>query len=467
MQSSKKAPGPSLSYSLVALLLLFIPFESYAHDTSSCAGRLPNGLTYYIHHDPHSKHHTSLDFVIKAGSLDEQENESGFCHLMEHTLLHKMQFKGKKLTDLYCEIWDYTYPDLGGVVSYDFTQYHFEISRALPQGLEEGLLGFSNALLKFDLDEDYLQEMKEEVIEENRFSPIESWKQWRIELEYPPYRNNSPFGNKESIYEASLEKIHQFYKQKYQAHRFAVIIIGNVDLQKTKEWIEKALGTLSTPCENETLKSHSESFSERIGIYINKGLKNTFLSLTKPLPRMSQRETLTFSILTRMLSQHLQNCAGVSQATFSQPILELLTYPEMLRLTVSLNEHFEEGIDQLKSALKSFFIPSITKDQLDPIKTAMKNSLEIVREKGNDPCLIDFYRDHFILKASSLETDHPDLRIHLLDTIHAEDINQMLQTFQGFSQATLCSKNASRISPDLLSKLLLKITDDRRNTDVN
>lgn len=470
MKISKRAPDRSIPHSFLIFLLFFVftHFKSYADNSSFCSGQLSNGLTYYIHHDPHSRHHTSLDFVVKAGSLDEQEDERGFSHLIEHNVLHKVQFKGKKLTDRYCEIWDYIYPNIGAVTSYHFTHYHFEISLAVPRGLEEGLLGFSNALSQFPLDEHDLQEMKEELLEEldeNQLSPITTWKEWRIGQEYPPYRNKDPFGNQKAISNASLEKIHQFYREKYHPNRIAVVIIGNVDLNRTKELIEKQFGHFPAVHETISFRPNLEPALQESSVYINQRLKNICISLSKHLPRMSQRDFLVFSIFTRMLSQYLSDCAAAPQTAFSQPILEILTHPEMFRLTVTLSDGFEESIDQLKGALKSFFNQSITEDQLDPIKAEMKNNLKILREKGNDPSLTDFYRDHFILKGFSLEIDHPDLRIVLLDTIHAEDINQALQTFQGFSQASLASpdEKTTLMSTELLSKLLLK-TDYWRNS---
>lgn len=455
---------PLLAY-IFLLLFLLVTFKSYADNITFCSGQLSNGLTYYIHHDPHSKHHISLDFIIKTGSLHEQEKEKGFSHLLEHSIGHQMMFKGKKITDRRCEIWDYTYPNIEAVTSYAFTQFHFEISLALPRGLEEGLLGFSHALSRFSLDEQYLEEMRKEVLEEidKPLSPFESWKQWRIEHEYPPYRNKNPFGSQEAISEASLEQVEQFFRKNYQQDRIAVVIVGNVDLQKTKHLVEKTFVAIPALNENEIPQPNAKSFPERISVYFNKRLKNNLISLSKPLPKMSQRHSLTFSILTRLLSQHLKAFARTTQ-----PILEILTYPEMFRLTVSLPKIDEDGIDLLRETLNSFFNQPITEAQLDLIKSEMKINLKLLREKGNDPSLIDFYRDHFILNASSLVTDHPDLRADLLDTICAEDVNRMLYAFQGFSQASLCSFiNADRIPTDLLHKLLLKNDGFWRNTYVD
>jgi zinc protease len=454
----------SLFFYMLLLIFLLNPFKSYGDNSSFSSGRLHNGLTYYIHHDPHSKKHILLDFIIKVGSLDEQEDEKGFSHLIEHSILDKMQFKDKSISDSQCEIWDFTRPNIGAVTSYNFTQYHFEISIAIPQGLEEGLLGFSKTLSQFFLDEQELQDAKDTVLHEivnSRLSPIESWKHERIVQEYPPYQNKHPFGSQESILRANLEKVSDFYKKYYQAHYLAVIIVGNVDLEETKHLVEKYFGGISAVTEKKTTTYHPESSSKETWVYINEGLKGTFISLAKQIPKMSPRDSLAFSILTQMLSLHLRNCAAVPQSTFSQPILETSTYPEILRLTASLTENFEEGIDQLKGSLKSFFNQSITADQLDQIKVQMKNNLQAIRVSGDDPFLSEFYRDHFILNASSLEKDHPYLRISLLDTLHVEDINQMLQSFKGFSHVSVGSfdEKTTLISPDLLSRLLLKNGD--------
>ena len=157
----KNFPFPII---LVVFLLFRTP--SYGNQVSFISGQLHNGLTYYIHHDPHAKKHTSLDFIVRAGSLDEQEDERGFSHLIEHDISNKIQFKGKKIVDERCAIWDSTCPQIGAVTSYVFTQYHLEISRALPGGLEEGLLGFFNVLSQCSLDQQCLQDAKNEVLQE-------------------------------------------------------------------------------------------------------------------------------------------------------------------------------------------------------------------------------------------------------------------------------------------------------------
>ncbi len=463
MNISKRAfdqSTPCLFTFIFFLLFVLVPFESQAYEPTFCSGKLSNGLAYYIHHDPYSKKHISLDFVIKAGSLDEQEDERGFSHLIEHTTVERMQFKGKKLIDLRCGIWDLSGPTIESVTTYAFTQVHFDVSMAIPRGLEEVLLGFSQALFPFSLKEQDFQEMKEGVlgeIKEARLSHIESWKQWRIAQEYPSYKH--PIGNPEIISNASLEKIAQFYQKNYQPDRVAVIIIGNIDVVVAKNLVEKHFGHIPVTDHEESRRDMLEPFSVGHSVYVDKYLPEPLISLTRPLPWMSQSDRLIYSVLTRLLSEHLNKCANVAGAKFSKPILETSRFPAMFRLNVSLDDDLEAGIDHLSAALDSCFSYPMTNDRLDLIKAEMKNDLESMREKGNDPALIEFYRDQFMSPNATL---HPDYRSFVLNFIDAEHINRVIPGFLDFSHASLRSFNANAklISPDHFSKL--KNTDLRR-----
>lgn len=463
MNISKRASDqstPGLLTVIFFLLFVLVPFESQAYEPTFCSGKLSNGLAYYIHRDPYSKKHISLDFVIKAGSLDEQEDERGFSHLIEHSIVERMQFKGKKITDLRCGIWDLSGPTIESVTTYVFTQVHFDISMAIPRGLEEVLLGFSKALFPFSLEEQDFQAMKEEVvgeINEVRLSHIESWKEWRIAQEYPFYKH--PLGNPDIISNASIEKIYQFYQKNYQPDRVAIILIGNIDVEVAKSMIEKHFGHIPVTEHEECKRDILEHCSDGYSVYVNKYLPDPLISLTKPLPSMSQSDRLIYSVLTRLLSDHLNKCANVAGAKFSKPILETSRYPAMFRLTVSLDDDLEVGIDHLRTALDSCFSYPMTNDRLDLIKAEMKNDLESMREKGNDPALIEFYRDQFM---SPNDTMHPDYRSFILNFIDAEYINHMIPGFLDFSHASLRSfnENAKLISPGHFSKL--KNTDLRR-----
>lgn len=442
------------------LLFLMIPFISYAEDIPLLTGQLSNGLTYYIHHDPQAKSQVLLDFIVKASPLEEKDEERGFSQLLMRYIESTMYFKGKKIIDPRCAIWDLTLPDNDTLTSYAFTQYHFEISRAIPGGLEEGLLGFSNMLSLASLDDKVLQDVKNDVLEEiseSEESPMETWKRARASFESFHFYKHPLENSASSLSQAYLEKVYPFYRKHYQPGRMAVIVIGNVSLEQTKELIENSFGNIPGSKDSDMPKNDLGLGSYGTLSIRDKRLRDTFLSLSKPLPKMSQRETLMLSICTQMLSQYLRGFAA--KAKFSQPLLELSTYPRMLRLTVSLPENVEKEARRLYEALQCFFNQRVTEEQVDAIKAEIRKNLIFLRKKGKDISLGEFYRDHFILNDRSLETDHPYLRTELLDTIHAEDINQMLPLIEGFSSVSLGSNR--KYSDDTFELLTQLFRQDR------
>jgi zinc protease len=54
-------------------------------------GQLSNGLTYYIRHNELPKERADFYIAQKVGSMQEEENQRGLAHFLEH-----MAFNGSK-----------------------------------------------------------------------------------------------------------------------------------------------------------------------------------------------------------------------------------------------------------------------------------------------------------------------------------------------------------------------------------
>ena len=75
-------------YRFTLSLLLFLSFSLHAMemplDKRVLSGKLSNGLHYYIMHNDKPKNMASLRLFVRAGSLDEEENQRGLAHFVEH-----------------------------------------------------------------------------------------------------------------------------------------------------------------------------------------------------------------------------------------------------------------------------------------------------------------------------------------------------------------------------------------------
>src|SRR3974390_3059083 len=53
-------------------------------DPAVQTGTLPNGLKYYVRRNARPANRVSLRFAVKAGSLDEADDQQGLAHMLEH-----------------------------------------------------------------------------------------------------------------------------------------------------------------------------------------------------------------------------------------------------------------------------------------------------------------------------------------------------------------------------------------------
>ena len=53
-------------------------------DPTITTGRLPNGLVYFIRHNPRPGNRVLLRLAVRAGSNDEAQDQRGLAHMLEH-----------------------------------------------------------------------------------------------------------------------------------------------------------------------------------------------------------------------------------------------------------------------------------------------------------------------------------------------------------------------------------------------
>ena len=105
-------------------------------------GRLDNGLTYYIRHNSYPEHVASFYIAQKVGSINENDDQRGLAHLLEHLAFNGTDhFKGNSLQALYQRrdnrilLHRCTY----------YPPYSRRFMHAHPQGLEQRYLSYQGS----------------------------------------------------------------------------------------------------------------------------------------------------------------------------------------------------------------------------------------------------------------------------------------------------------------------------------
>jgi len=225
------------------------PDDPLPFDPSVVRGTLDNGLTFMIRENGRPEARADLRLVVKAGSVDEDDDQRGLAHFVEHMLFNGTEsWKGTEIVDYLESIGARFGADLNAYTSFDQTVYmqHIPTDREglLRQGLE--ILG----------EFAWKATLAEEEIERERGVVLDEWRgglgaarrvrdeQLAVVLRGSRYAERLPIGLPEIIREAEPETLRRFYRDWYRPERMAIVAVGDFDASAVERWIREIFGVI-------------------------------------------------------------------------------------------------------------------------------------------------------------------------------------------------------------------------------
>jgi len=198
---------------------------------------LDNGLHVILHQD-NSTPVVTVSVMYHVGSKNENPNRTGFAHFFEH-----LMFEGTKNIERgeYSEIVERAGGTLNANTSADRT-YYYELLPA--HQLELGLWLESERMLHARVDSIGIATQKKVVCEEIKerqdnqpYGDIQLQVQKRAFKKHP-YRWTT-LGSADHVRNAKDEDFKAFYEDFYVPNNAVLVVAGDIDVEKTKEWVEK------------------------------------------------------------------------------------------------------------------------------------------------------------------------------------------------------------------------------------
>ena len=211
-------------------------------------GTLPNGLSYYIRQNDQPDNRLMLRLAVKAGSLDEAEDQQGLAHFIEHMAFNgSTHFKPGELISYFESTGARLGPHVNAYTSFEETVYMLEVPTDKPEIVRQGLTALADFAggLTFDPAE----------VERERGVVLEEWRGRlgagsRVQDQQIPvlfhdsrYAARLPIGKPEIIQGAPVERLRAFYDAWYRPENMALVIVGDVDPQA----IETSLREMFSP----------------------------------------------------------------------------------------------------------------------------------------------------------------------------------------------------------------------------
>ncbi len=254
-----------MRYLLGALcLLLSIPFfaQELPIDPSVRMGVLPNGMHYYVKQNAKPEDRAELRLAVHAGSLQEDEDQLGLAHFVEHMAFNGTEHFEKNELISYLEKTGTRFgADLNAYTSFEETVYMIQARTDSLALLEKGLLILEDWAGGLAFEPEEIDKERGVVISEwrTRLSPDQRLQQQYFPVLYKDsrYAKRLPIGEPEIIENADYATIKRFYEDWYRPNLMAVVAVGDFD----PDWMEKEIKARFSSLENPESPRPRESYS--------------------------------------------------------------------------------------------------------------------------------------------------------------------------------------------------------------
>ena len=138
-------------------------------DAAVRTGTLPNGLRYFIRQNGRPANRVALRLAVKAGSLDEADDQQGLAHLLEHMAFNgSAHFKPGELVSYFESIGARLGPHVNAYTSFDETVYMLELPTDKPEIVAQGPEALADFAGGLTLDPAEIDKERGVVVEEWR-----------------------------------------------------------------------------------------------------------------------------------------------------------------------------------------------------------------------------------------------------------------------------------------------------------
>jgi zinc protease len=264
-------------------------------DPAVRTGTLDNGLTFYVRQNARPANRLLLRLAVKAGSLDEADDQQGLAHFVEHMAFNgSRHFAPGELIAYFEKIGARLGPHVNAYTSFEETVYMLDVPTDQPEPVQKAL----TALLDFAGGITF----EPEQVEKERGVVIEEWRGGlgaasRIRDQQIPvlyhdsrYAERLPIGKPDVLRTAPVERLRAFYDTFYRPERMAVVAVGDIDPAAIEQAIRSMFGALKArapgpPPRNDRVPFHDETL---VSMVTDPEAARSSVSVVRKRPRPEQ-----------------------------------------------------------------------------------------------------------------------------------------------------------------------------------
>lgn len=423
--------------------------ERLPWDDRVVRGELGNGLEYRVVEDRSEAGRLDVRLTVRAGSVDEDDDQVGVAHLLEHLAFYSRGGEGMTVRQRMEALGWQQARNYNAVTSYDRTQYLLSPGKGAAE-LEPALQALATLVFAGDYRAEDLERERLVVVEEwrgglgnaQRMNDQRTASQ-RVGSRYPAHRT---IGNEAAIRAARVEALKAFQQRWYQPGNMVLSIVGDVDPQRVAAAVEQALGKVpgqavpsrehrELPLDGQLKVFHlqdSQSGSNQVALLFR--LHETASRAEGPdglRERLVDRLTLS-AFLAQLRRQPLQ--PGVRSLSVQKT--QIGNYSSVLGVAAGVNgEGHEAALRQLLAEIERLRRFGISEADMDAQKAGVRATAQRMLDRPdardfqgwindlNDSAVLErpVHRKHQVASAY----------LGALDSVGLDELNQRLRAWLG------------------------------------
>jgi zinc protease len=225
------------------------PGEVMPLDRAVRTGALDNGFTFFIRSNGLPARRVALRLAVKAGSLDEADDQQGLAHFVEHMAFNgSAHFKPGELVSYFEKVGARLGPHVNAYTSFDETVYMLELPTDSREVVNRGLVAMADFAGGLTFDAEQVERERGVVIEEWRggLGAASRIRDQQVPVLYgmSRYAERLPIGKPEILRSAPVARLRAFYDAFYRPERMAVVVVGDIDAASAEASVRSAFGPL-------------------------------------------------------------------------------------------------------------------------------------------------------------------------------------------------------------------------------
>lgn len=323
-------PAPSDTTADIPVEPFDDPGEPIAIDANVRTGKFVNGLTYYVRDNDNPGGSVELRLAIDAGSVDEDVDQAGVAHFLEHMLFNGTEkYPENELIDTLRGFGADFGADINASTSFDETVYQLTVPTDDPDVVETATDVLAEWLSRATIDVVEVEKERGVVLDEWRSSTQTSDGRMfesiaDLFLDGTAYEGRDPIGDERAIAEMTQEPLRRFYDQWYRPDNAAVIAVGDLDADEMVGLLEEKFGVATPRAAAPTEPDRAIVAEREIEARVHPDPDETTVGveLTLPLPAVGRGDTaqvrneILDALVFDLIARRLQNDVSRGTAPF-------------------------------------------------------------------------------------------------------------------------------------------------------